>query len=786
MRPIVLPFLLLGALALPAVEAAAQDDGDAPDQGVARISLLSGEVSVRRGDTGEVIDAELNAPLVTLDHVLTNTNARAEIQLDWANMIRLGPESGIRMAELADRRFRVELSEGMMTLRVLRDSNGRLEISTPTASLRPKDKGTYRILVRQDFSTEVTVRSGNMDVFVGDQFSNLRSGQALVIDGDPTNPQRSFVSAAPRDDWDIWNESRDRDLERSDSYKYVSRDIYGADDLHGHGRWVYDSPYGWVWAPYVAVDWAPYRAGRWVWASYYGWTWVSTDAWGWAPYHYGRWYQAPRYGWVWYPGPVNVRYYWRPALVGFFGWGDSVGVRVGFGFGNVGWVPLAPYEVYRPWYGRNNVTIVNVIRNVNVVNTYRNGRDVRGRNAFTAVHADDFGRRRTNVYDFVRTNDRSPSRVVDTRSRGGFDNTPRQNPRDDDRAPAGRGGNPQNRQDNAQPQRGRGDAGVAANPGNGQDRGARGRGNEGDRPQEVVRRQADSNGRPNEPAQSPGGRGADSAQRQPRDNSTESAGNRGANRPGVADGQQDPTQRTARGGIARAPVDRGVERTTARVESTNPFSNGGSPRAPENPGNPRAGRGGQADRPEQPTDRAAAGGVVRAPVDRGVERTTARIESSRPLAPGAQAPENQNRRIETNRPQQPIERSVPGSVMRAPVDRGVERTTARVERNNPAFATGGSPQVREIPGSRAPNPGVGVERRSEPANTGLRVGVGRPTGGGAEARPGRSNAPAMASPSRPSQPQAGSRAAGNGNGGGGNRAGGNGNGGGRGGGRGGR
>jgi hypothetical protein len=757
MRPIILPFLLLSAFAFPVV-AAAQEEGDAPDQGVARISLLSGEVSVRRGDTGEVIDAELNAPLVTLDHVLTNTNGRAEIQLDWANMIRLGPQSGIRMAELADRRYRIELSEGMMTLRVLRDSDGRVEISTPTATLRPKDKGTYRIQIGQDFSTEVTVRSGNMDVFIGQLFSNVRSGQALLIDGDPTNAQRAFVRAAPRDDWDVWNESRDRDLERSDSYKYVSRDIYGADELHGHGRWVYDSPYGWVWAPYVAVDWAPYRAGRWAWTSYYGWTWVSTDPWGWAPYHYGRWYQAPRHGWVWYPGPVHVRHYWRPALVGFFGWGDGIGVRVGIGFGNVGWVPLAPYEVYRPWYGRNNVTIVNVIRNVNVVNTYRNGRDFRGRNAFTSVRTDDFGRRRNNVYDFVR-NDRAPNRVVDSRGRGSFDNTPRQNPRIEDRAPAGRG-NPQERQDN-QPQRGRPDTGVAANPGidNG---GARGRGNAGDRPQDVVRRQAGSDPRPNQPSQSPTGRGADSAQR-------------GGDRRVESDRPQEPqesAQRTARGGVARAPVDRGVERSTARVEPNNPFGNGGSSQAPErarnpgNPGDPQAGRRGDTNQPQQPIDR---GGVLRPPVDRGVERTTARVESSNPFGNANQAPENPgNRRVETNRPQQPAERNVPVGVARSPVDRGVQRTTARVERSTPGLATGGSPQVREAPASRAANPGVGVQRPSERAGTGLRVGVERQAGGGGQAR---ANAPAMASSPR--------------GGGGGNATGGGGNAGGRGGGNGG-
>ena len=198
--------------------------------------------------------------------------------------------------------------------------------------------------------------------------------------------------------------SRDRDLERSDSYKYVSRDIYGAEDLSGHGRWVYDSPYGWVWVPTVDAAWAPYRVGRWSWVNYYGWTWISGDPWGWAPYHYGRWYHAPRYGWVWYPGEVHVRYYWRPALVTFFGWGA-----------NIGWVSLAPREIYRPWYGpgRTLVNHVTVVNNSNVVGTYRNARFISGRSGITSIVSNDFGRRRVTVKNFVVGKDRDFKRVGD-------------------------------------------------------------------------------------------------------------------------------------------------------------------------------------------------------------------------------------------------------------------------------------------------------------------------------------------------------------------------------------
>jgi hypothetical protein len=407
MKPLtVFTAVLVVALAVPAW---AQDYEDEPGQGVARLSLVNGEVTVRRGDTGELIAGERNAPLVARDHVITDNGARAEVQLDWANMIRLAGSTEVRMAELEDGNFLLQVDEGTVTFSVLRDSDTLVEISTPLISVRPTQKGNYRITVRPDGSTEVTVRSGEAEIFTSSRTEVLRPGRTLVARGDPNDPDSIVHVAIGRDDWDRWNEDRDRDLTRSDSYKYVSRDIYGADDLAGHGRWVYDSPYGWVWVPHVAVGWAPYRVGRWAWVNYYGWTWVSSDPWGWAPYHYGRWYNAPRYGWVWYPGPVAYRHYWRPALVGFFGWGSGVSVNLTFGFGNVGWVPLGPYEVYRPWYGRRPATVVNnitVVRNVNIVNTYVNAKSIKGYSGVTSVSSRDFGKKHVAVNNFLHATDR--------------------------------------------------------------------------------------------------------------------------------------------------------------------------------------------------------------------------------------------------------------------------------------------------------------------------------------------------------------------------------------------
>ena len=66
--------------------------------GVARISLIQGDVSTQRGDTGDWAAAALNQPLVGGDRISTGDNSKAELQLDHANILRLGNNSQAKIA----------------------------------------------------------------------------------------------------------------------------------------------------------------------------------------------------------------------------------------------------------------------------------------------------------------------------------------------------------------------------------------------------------------------------------------------------------------------------------------------------------------------------------------------------------------------------------------------------------------------------------------------------------------------------------------------------------------
>ena len=364
----------------------AQDPDDLR-RGVARVSLINGEVSIQRGDSGDWVPASLNAPIVTSDHLATGPNSRAEVQFDSATALRVGGEAEISFSQLEAAHYQMALAHGTVTFRVLRTSSTDMEVDTPSISVRPSRQGSYRIAVNDSGQTEVTARSGEVEVFSPSGSQWVRAGQTLMARGSAADPEFQVVRASSADEWDRWNDSRDQVVLRSVSPQYVGPGVYGVEDLDPYGTWVDVPGYGWSWRPVVVAGWAPYRQGRWVWEDWYGWTWISYEPWGWAPYHYGRWFFEPAFGWCWYPGAIGVRHYWSPALVAFFGFGG-----VGVAFGNVGWVPLAPYEALHPWWGRGfyggtylNRTIN--ITNVNITNTYRNARAFNG---VTAVSATDF------------------------------------------------------------------------------------------------------------------------------------------------------------------------------------------------------------------------------------------------------------------------------------------------------------------------------------------------------------------------------------------------------------
>jgi len=368
------------ALTIPLIgpRAALADDDDMANVGVARVSLISGSVAVQRGDATSPSAAVINAPVLAGDYLTTGDDSRAEVEIDGGTVVRLGDGVQMRFTHLENDARAIQLAAGTIELRLLRGTDGSSNIDTPSISVRPRAGGSYRVSVTPDGQTLVTVRSGDAEIIAPQGAQSLTPGTTLVAEGPASAPSIVSQAEIAADGFDQFNAERDASFQQAlGSDRYVDPDITGVADLAANGNWVADPSYGEVWTPTnVPPDWAPYRDGSWVWEANFGWTWVGTEAWGWAPYHYGAWYHSAAYGWAWYPprpGPVVP--IWRPAMVGFVTFGGGVGIGyAGGGLGvNIGWVPLAPYEPYHPWWGNQWGGGVNVyISNEAFVHTYRN------------------------------------------------------------------------------------------------------------------------------------------------------------------------------------------------------------------------------------------------------------------------------------------------------------------------------------------------------------------------------------------------------------------------------
>src|SRR5882724_7030959 len=98
--------------------------------GVARISLIHGDVSTQRGDSGDWTAAALNQPIMTGDKVSSGVGSRAELQLDQANILRLGDNTLSTVANLSRNQIQVQVARGLVDYTVFKGAEVDVEIDT--------------------------------------------------------------------------------------------------------------------------------------------------------------------------------------------------------------------------------------------------------------------------------------------------------------------------------------------------------------------------------------------------------------------------------------------------------------------------------------------------------------------------------------------------------------------------------------------------------------------------------------------------------------------------------
>jgi hypothetical protein len=350
---------VLTCCAMAGTAAAFADPAADPPGRVGRVSYLSGQVSFYGDQEEGWQPARLNFPVTSQNSLWTEPGGRAEIRVG-ATALRIDHDSVLDIQVLNDEQTVVYLQRGTAHIRIgMFEQRDLYRVQTPDGQITLRAKGIYRIDTDPDRNeTRLTAFSGKARIDASPAAVNAEPGRTLILRRQDGRPTIAYEHIA-RTDFDDWAQTRD---ERWDSpnVAHISPHMTGVEDLDNYGTWEEESEYGRVWIPRnVAGDWAPYRYGRWQYVRPWGWTWVDDAPWGFAPFHYGRWVHV-RGRWGWWPGNRVYRPIYSPALVA---WVGNSGWNASFSFGDgpgIGWLPLAPYEAYVPWYTTNTVYIHNI------------------------------------------------------------------------------------------------------------------------------------------------------------------------------------------------------------------------------------------------------------------------------------------------------------------------------------------------------------------------------------------------------------------------------------------
>src|SRR5678815_3777048 len=211
-------FLLLFILS---IRGTARADSDEPEDydiqaRVVRISLVSGDVSLKRNGNTDWERARLNFPLVEGDTIATDRDSRLELQFDGRNFVRLSSSSVLKIVTLRDEGVALSLIEGTAILRLSKFDHEReyFEVDAPRTTMAAQKTGLYRIDAPREGRVRLTVRDGGSARLYSDTSGFvLRDGRTaeLTFTGDNAGDW-DFTAAGSFDGTDDWVNDRERYL----------------------------------------------------------------------------------------------------------------------------------------------------------------------------------------------------------------------------------------------------------------------------------------------------------------------------------------------------------------------------------------------------------------------------------------------------------------------------------------------------------------------------------------------------------------------------------------------
>ena len=326
----------------------ATEDTEYYSYSYARLSYVNGDVFIQRAGDNGFEEGDINLPVVEGDKIGTR-DGRAEIHFGKKNYLRIDKQTQLDLIKLPEQGsdiVQLHMLSGDIFLRInYLQREKDFEIHTPDASFYVLEEGLFRLVVRENVQTEVLVYEGRLEAAGQEGSVFVEENESLFAFDGAFRSDSSDYYTEYDDNFANWSSSRDELQSRYVAKRYLPDEMYEYEtELAYNGRWMYESPYGYVWIPSVSYSsWRPYYNGRWVWYPIIGWTWVSSHSWGWATSRYGRWHWRTSLGWYWIPTRR-----WGPAWVHWH-----------HGYDYFAWSPLSYWNrpvviVNNHFYGRNN------------------------------------------------------------------------------------------------------------------------------------------------------------------------------------------------------------------------------------------------------------------------------------------------------------------------------------------------------------------------------------------------------------------------------------------------
>jgi uncharacterized protein DUF6600 len=295
------------------------------DQAPAQIAFVDGLVWLER--EGQTEQATAGTPLVAGDSLRTDSG-RVDVLFPDGSALDVDEHAAVDLQ--SPTLLRITAGRVLLTVAGVNNPSAATpyQIDTPVASAMTDGPGELRVALLSGppgLEIELAVLRGSAALTTERGTTAVRAGErSLARDNEAPTQPRAFNSARV-DAFDLWSAAqRSARMGSAASAQYLPSDLqmYGG-TLDRYGAWQYETPYGYVWYPTVAVDWRPYSDGYWSSMRPYGWTWIGFDVWAWPTHHYGRWGLAQD-RWFWIP-----ERHWAPAWVS---WGAAPGY--------VSWCPL--------------------------------------------------------------------------------------------------------------------------------------------------------------------------------------------------------------------------------------------------------------------------------------------------------------------------------------------------------------------------------------------------------------------------------------------------------------